>query len=70
LLTHLTGGSRRIALPEWQRVQDDLSTMVRTEGPLRDKVSLLGALAFQTCRRRERLLRDATRALRQPLFTR
>ena len=39
------------------------------ELPLRDKVSLLSALAMQTCGRRERLLREATRALRGLLHT-
>jgi len=34
------------------------------ELPLRDKVSLLSALAVQTCRRRGRLLREATRTSR------
>jgi len=66
----MTGGSGRIALPEWQRVRDHWSTVVRSELPLRDKVSLAGALALQTCRRRERLLREATRALRRLLRTR
>lgn len=70
LLKLMTGGSRRIALPEWQRVRDHLSTVVRSELPLQDKVSLLGALALQTCRRRERLLHEATRAVRQLLRTR
>ena len=64
LLELITGKSERIALPEWQRMRDHLSTIIRSELKLRDKVSLLGALVVQTCRRRERLLREATRALR------
>ena len=39
-------------------------------GDERRLVPLLGALALQTCRRRERLLHEATRALRRLLRTR
>ena len=64
LVKLMTGGSERIARPEGQRVRDHLSTVIRSELPLRDKVSLLSALAVQTCRRRGRLLREATRTSR------
>jgi O-antigen/teichoic acid export membrane protein len=64
LVKLMTSGSERIARPEGQRVRDHLSMVIRSELPLRDKVSLLGALAVQTCRRRERLLRDNPRVAR------
>ena len=50
--------------PEWQRVRDHLSTVVRSELQLRGKVAFLGGLAGQTFRRRERLLSGATHAVR------
>jgi hypothetical protein len=61
----MTGRNGRITLPEWQRVGGHLRTAVRSELRLRDKASLVGALASQAFRRRERLLREATRALRR-----
>jgi len=64
-----TGRSEKITLPEWQRARDHLSMVIRSVLPLRDKGSLLSALAVQTCGRRERLLREATRALRGLLHT-
>jgi glycosyltransferase involved in cell wall biosynthesis len=63
LFTLMTGRSGRIMLPEWQRVGGHLRSAVRSELQLRDKASLIGALAWQAFRRRERLLREATRAL-------
>jgi hypothetical protein len=59
----MTGRSGRIMLPEWQRVGGHLRSAVRSELQLRDKASLVGALARQAFRRRERLLREATCAL-------
>ena len=69
LVKLMTGGSERIARPEGQRVRDHLSTVIRSVLPLRNKVALLSALAVQTCRRRGRLLREATCALRGQLHT-
>jgi glycosyltransferase involved in cell wall biosynthesis len=65
----MTGRRGGITLPEWQRVRDHLGTVIRAELRVRDKVSLLGMLAGQTLRRRERLLLEATRALRAMLLT-
>jgi len=63
LLKFVTGRSEGITLPEWQRVGGHLSTAVRSELQWRDKVALVGAVAWQAFRRRERLLGEATRAL-------
>jgi glycosyltransferase involved in cell wall biosynthesis len=62
LFKHMTGRSGRTMLPEWRRVGGHLRTAVRSELRLRDKGSLVGALASQAFRRRERLVREATRA--------
>lgn len=59
----MTGRSGRIMLPEWQRVGGHLRTAIRSELRLLDKGSLAGVLAWQAFRRRERLLREAARAL-------
>jgi hypothetical protein len=65
----MTGRREGITLHEWQRVRDHLSTVLRAELPVRDKVPLLDVLARQTLRRRQDLLLEATRAVRTMLRT-
>ena len=69
-LTFMTGQSRGVALPEWQRVRDHFRTAVSSQLPLSEKLVLLGVLARQTCRRREPLVREAAHAVRTMLHTR
>ena len=60
----MTGRNGKIMLPEWRRIGGHLRAAARSELRLRDKGSLVGALASQVFRRRARLFREATRALR------